>query len=68
MKWVNLTDALFCRAFDHIFMVTTERKMGAHDWAVYRDGKAVFEGTTAKLSQAKSHCHTIYKQLKANVQ
>lgn len=72
MKWVDLTDALFCRAFEHTFVIYKQPRMGVKDWAVIaHDGnRVVAEGTTATMTKAKSHCKIFYdtlrKQFKEN--
>lgn len=65
MHWVDLTDALFFRAFDYLFVIEKEPKLGAHDWRVIKDGKVVFSGCNRYVGAAKSACKEIYKTLKA---
>lgn len=65
MKWVNMTDALFFRAFDYTFMITKERSLGCHDWFVFKDEQVVHKGSSAKLGAAKLLCKDLYKQYKA---
>ena len=66
MKWIDLTDALFCRAFDHLFVIEKIPNLGAHDWRVLKDGDVVFSGCNRYVGAAKSSCKEIYKTLKAN--
>lgn len=65
MKWIDMTDALFCRAFDHLFMIDKTPKLGAHDWYVFKDSNVIFQGTTRYVGAAKSICKEIYKDIKA---
>lgn len=66
MKWVDLTDALFCKAFDHLFMIDKTPKIGVHDWRVIKDGQVVFSGCSRYVGAAKSSCKEIYNTLRAN--
>lgn len=66
MKWVDLTDALFCRAFDHLFMIEKEPKIGVHEWRVIKDGQVIFSGCNRYVGAAKKSCKAIYDTLKAN--
>lgn len=65
MQWVDLTDALFFRAFDYLFVIEKEPKIGVHDWRVIKDGNVVFSGCNRHVGAAKSACKEIYKTLKA---
>ena len=67
MNWVDLTDALFCRAFDdYLFVIEKEPKMGAHDWRVIKDNEVIASGCNRYVGAAKSACKEIYKTIKAN--
>lgn len=65
MKWVDMTDALFCRLNDHLFMISRERKMGSYDWSVFKDHDIVFEGTAPNIGAAKTVCKEIFKKIRA---
>lgn len=68
MIWTDLTDALFCNAFGHLFVIHKEPKLGVITWAVIdqETSKVVHEGTTYKVGQAKALMKTLYKDLKAS--
>ena len=64
MKWVNLTDALFCRANEYLFMIKRERYLGSYDWQVFKDKEVVFEGSALSIGSAKTVCKDIFKKIK----
>lgn len=64
MKWVNMTDVLFCRLNDHLFMINRERRMGSYDWSVFKDKTIVFEGTAPNIGAAKTICKELFKKIK----
>lgn len=64
MKWVNLTDALFFKATDYMFMISRERRMGSYDWSVFKDKDVVYEGTAPNIGAAKTVCKEIFKKIK----
>lgn len=68
MKWADLTDALFCRAYGHFFAI---RKPAFRNdvvrWSVMdEDGSYIDEGGTVTITAAKAKCKVIYQQLKAH--
>lgn len=64
MKWVNLTDALFFKASDYLFMISRERRLGSYDWSVFKDREVVFEGSAPNIGSAKTICKEIFKKIK----
>lgn len=64
MKWINLTDALFFKATDYLFMISRERRMGSYDWSVFKDKEVVFQGTAPNIGAAKTLCKEIFKKIK----
>ena len=64
MKWVNLTDALFFKASDYLFMISRERRLGSYDWSVFKDREVVLEGSAPNIGSAKTICKEIFKKIK----
>lgn len=66
MKWVDLTDMLFMRAFDHLFTINKpEYRNDIVQWrCIDKDRNVVAEGKTVKITVAKSACKVYYDQLK----
>lgn len=67
MKWVDLTDALFCQAFGHFFAIIKPAfRNDVVKWSCMNaDNVIVAEGGTVSITAAKSYCKEIYAQIKA---
>lgn len=67
MKWIDLTDALFCRAFEHIFIIEKPRyRNDVVEWRCQdAENNVVAEGRSIRLTAAKDQCNDFYKKLKA---
>ena len=68
MKWADLTDALFCRAYGHFFAITKPAfRNDVVKWSVMdEDGNYVDKGGTVTITAAKAKCKALFQELKAN--
>ena len=66
MKWVNLTDMLFCKAYGHLFVIRKAafRNDNVHWSCIDNDKNIIAEGNTVKLTDAKGFCKGVYLELK----
>ena len=69
MIWTDLTDALFYRAYEHIFMIQKPRyRNDVVQWSCFHKESqdALASGKTINITKAKVACKEVYKQLKAD--
>lgn len=68
MIWTDMTDALFCRAFGHLFIINKPKyRNDIVEWrCIDGESNIINEGKTVLMSTAKSLCQGVYKELKAN--
>jgi hypothetical protein len=67
MNWIDLTDTLFYRAFDHIFMIQKPRyRNDVVEWSCFHKDTQdlVASGKTVRLAEAKTACKEVCKQIK----
>ena len=64
MKWVNLTDMIFCRAYDHLFVVHKDHY--TNTWKVIHTPtqSVIGEGNTGHIGKAKLKCKEHYDVIK----
>ena len=65
-NWIDLTDIVFHKAYDHMFIITKPQyRNDVITWSCTdKDSNVIAEGKTIKMAAAKSACKEIYKQLK----
>jgi hypothetical protein len=69
MNWIDLTDTLFYRAFDHIFIIEKPRyRNDVVEWScLHKDTQdLVASGKSIRITAAKVACKEVYKELKSN--
>lgn len=68
MKWVDLTDMLFCKAYGHLFSIKKpEFRNDIIEWhCIDEENNILATGKTLSLLTAKAMCKDVYKQIKAN--
>lgn len=66
MKWADLTDALFCKAYGHFFAIHKPAfRNDIVKWSCMDgDGNYVDQGGTVTITAAKAKCKALYQQLK----
>ena len=69
MKWVDLTDALFCRAEHHLFMIKRpEYRNDIIEWrCLDSSNRIIADGKTVSMRVAKQACKDILAKLKRRV-
>jgi len=69
MIWTDLTDTLFYRAYEHIFMIQKPRfRNDVVEWSCFhKETQDLFAaGKSIRVTAAKAACKAVHKQLKAD--